>query len=181
MSVDTKTRLDGKVTFESILDWLKTNIDSNAYMNPYKKSYFSNDTANKMYNLDHEKYDEDSPYYISNYIYFKHKNTNMNLFVYYTNINTYENLKYFTKCGLADMVKQETTHIIIPYCENGVEISHMLATYYGGWVEDNDCSDLSYVRFDKGSDTPKPIRHVTLEDVYKAFGEVVIIDDYILK
>ena len=57
-----------------------------------------------------------------------------------------------------------------------VEISHMLATYYGGWVEDNDCSDLSYVRFDKGSDTSKPIRHVTLEDVYKAFGEIVIID-----
>ena len=47
MSVDTKTRLDGKVEFESILDWLKTNIDSNAYMNPYKKSYFSNDTANQ--------------------------------------------------------------------------------------------------------------------------------------
>ena len=34
-----------------------------------------------------------------------------------------------------------------------------------------------YAKFEKDSDTPTVVRHITRKDVHEAFGEFVIIDD----
>ena len=67
------------------------------------------------------------------------------LFYYYGNINSYENLKYYTEFGLEDMVKSETTHIGLGYWGSSVEIiKEIVENFGGGWLDENDCDDKEY-------------------------------------
>lgn len=41
----------------------------------------------------------------------------------------------------------------------------------------NDSDNEAFVKFEKGSESPITIRHITMADVYEAFGGFVVIDD----
>lgn len=173
MSASVVMRLDGKIDFENIFSWIKNNIDEEATMLPYKKYYFN---GSEISTLIKEKYDDEPSYTISNFINFTYKNQKMNLFVFYSNINTYDNLEYYTEYRLDNMVKSETTSLNM-YCNNeSQEVAQKIISAYGGWIDYNDCDEEPFVRVDKGSEVHKKIRHVTLQDIYNAFGEIVIID-----
>lgn len=47
---------------------------------------------------------------------------------------------------------------------------------FGGWLDFNDEDDIPYEEIRQGTETPVKVRHVTLQEVYDKFGEVVIID-----
>lgn len=178
MGVCTKVNLDGRVEFENVLAWIKDNVDKDAVIRTYKKEYYSNETVQSFKDSDilKEQYGNEKPYSVCTYIDFSYDDRRLNMFMWYSNINTYENYNYYADYGLENMVTSETTHASLYYCEESKEIARKLVTAFGGWIDYNDCDEEPYVRINKGTEAPKKVRHVTLEEVYEAFGEVVIID-----
>lgn len=67
--------------------------------------------------------------------------------VYY--IISIENLTFYSKHGLEDMVKSETTHISLGYWGNAVDIIKSIVAEFGGWIDENDCDDKEYYAIDK--------------------------------
>lgn len=176
MSVDTKVRLDGRVEPEEILNWIIKNIDSKAKMRPYKKDWYDANTIDSWNALIQEHYGDSPAYVIHTTIQLRHNNKLMYLHVHYTNINTYENLDYYTERGLEGMVKSETTQITASYSKESLDVAKNLVSAWGGWIDYDDCDGEPYVRINQGDVVPEKVRHVTLADVYEKFGEVVIID-----
>ena len=98
------------------------------------------------------------------------------LFYSYSNMDFYSDLKYYEYRGLSDMVGVETTYISMTASKKSVEIiKSIIANFGGGWIDENDCDDDDYYYVD-GNGNGKPVKHVTLEEVYEKFGEIVIID-----
>ena len=175
MSRSTDLKLQGKVDIEEVFLYIKENIDPDVTMNFYKRDYITSEFESKLKPLIKEVYGNEPLYSVCNYIYFTYKGRRTGIFVYYCNYNCYEGLEYHT--GLEDMVKAETTSVILPYDESYMDLAEQLVKHWGGWIDYNDCDDEDFVRVNKNSTTPnKKIRHVSLEEVYKMFGEVVIID-----
>lgn len=171
MSVDTKGRLIGKVTHEQILNFIKQKYDKDAFSG-VKKEYYD-------YNVDweHIKYGDENHYVESGFIYFKTLNGNKRqMFYYYSNINHLDNLKFYSECGLKDMVMSEVTILNLGCNTEAVEIMRDVVTEFGGWIDENDCDDKEYYPVLKNPDgTIKEVIYVTMEEVYEKFGGVVII------
>ena len=75
------------------------------------------------------------------------------------------------------MVGVETTYVGMPASNKSVEIiKSIIANFGGGWIDENDWDDDYYYVDGNGND--KPVKHVTLEEVYEKFGEIVIIDNF---
>lgn len=67
------------------------------------------------------------------------------IFYYYSNINPFENLDYYKKIGLENMVLAETTSLILNAWGSSVDILTDIAKEFGGgWLDDNDCDDDPY-------------------------------------
>lgn len=173
MSVDTHGRLKGKVEPEIILNFIRQTYDPNATMDIEPKDY------GLVAELDwvKETYDETGKWIInSGFINFKDGEENRSLFYFYDNVNSYENLEYYSQYGLEDMVKQETTTLHLGYWGNSVEIMRNIVSQFEGWLDENDCDDEPYYPIMKSPDgNIKPVIVVTMEDIYEKFGGVVII------
>lgn len=89
----------------------------------------------------------------------------------------WENLEIYKAEGLERMVKSETTDLSVYYSEDNLKFCTDLIKDFGGWIDYNDSDEEPFVYIGKGMVAPQKIRHVTMEDVYKAFGEIVIIDN----
>ena len=172
MSVDTMVNLRGKIEFEDILNFIKNNYDKEAKIvnrNHVIMDYVNLDDAGAVYDT--------VPYYEHGCIVFLKNDRLRTMHMYYSSVNFYENLDYHTQYGNEAMVISETTHLSLGHDDDAIEVLTNIVKAYGGWIDYNDCDDEDYVYFDRGADVPKKVRHVTREEIYKMFGEVVIIDD----
>ena len=70
----------------------------------------------------------------------------------------------------------EYTYISLGYNELAEEIIGAIVSEFGGYYDRNDCDDEGFVAIAKEGRF-KPIRRVTMEEIYEKFGEVVIIED----
>lgn len=99
------------------------------------------------------------------------------MFYVYNNLNSYENINFYSEHGLKDMVLSETTYISLGFWGSSVEIVKEIVAYFGGgWVDENDCDDKEYYPIEVNTDgSIKPIQYVTMNDIYEKFGSVVVI------
>lgn len=65
------------------------------------------------------------------------------------------------------------------YWGNSIEIiKEIVAHFGGGWVDENDCDDKEYYPIEVNTDgSVKPIKYVTMKDIYEKFGSVVVITE----
>lgn len=172
MGVCTKINLKSRIEPEIILKYIQDNFDKNATMDIRKYQ-----SAKEDYDI--TKYYDDSrtlDTYMG-FINFTYQQEKRSLFYYYVNYNSYENLKYYKSLGLKDMVDFENTNLSLSFTGGAKEIMLSIVGAFGGWYDENDCDDIPYVWIDKNGEYKyKPIRHITMQDVYDKFGEIVIID-----
>lgn len=180
MSVDTRVRLIGRIEAEAVAEWIRNNIDKNVRLGEFhvtritEKEY--DDYATKgdikaSYSMDKTLWS------ISNWIMFNYNGRQRTIFYYYSPLNWYENLEYYKPLGLEEMVKSETTNLSLGYDDDAKNIMERIVKAFGGWIDYNDCDDEEFVKFEKGSESPITIKHITMADVYEAFGGFVVIDD----
>lgn len=176
MGCDTRGLLKGHIREEEVLNFIKQKFDKNATMD-ISDNNMGNITANN-YNFIKKNYDNTNKWIIrSGFINFKYKDRNRNIFYFYDNCNTYDDLDYYSEYGLEDMVKSETTSVSLGCWGDSEEIIKPLVEHFGGWYDYNDCDDIEYEPiFKNNNDTIEPVIHVTMEDIYNKFGGVVIID-----
>lgn len=175
MSVDTKVRLNGHIRPEEILNFIKQKFDVNVKMSLIDELNLGLKSENDYI---YESYDDD-PYRKSwsTSFHFTYKGENRMIYYIYHNYNTYENLDIYKQYGLEDMVKSETTHLILGCWGASVEIMRAIVEEFGGWIDENDCDNIEYEPVIKNPDgTIKPVIRVTMNEIYEKFGGIVIID-----
>ena len=179
MGVDTKVRLIGEVKAETLANWIKANISEDVKL--------SNENSIRMTRkefLNHvekgdikEFYGKDKTLWSrANWIIFNYNGRERTMFYYYSPINWYENLEFYEPLGLANMIKSETTTLSLGCNEDAKYILTEITKAFGGWIDYNDCDDEPYVRINNDGETPEAAKHITMDDIYKAFGEFVVID-----
>ena len=179
MGCATCGKIKGKIEPEQILDFIMENYDKNSAMSEMSttKDRVTKRAYEETYNDIRYVYGKDKKYYISKtgIIY----NSVDDLFYNYSNMGFYNksDLKYYEELALSDMVKSETTYISMGASKKSVElIKSIIANFGGGWIDENDCDDDDYYYVD-GNGNGKSVKHVTLEEVYEKFGEIVVIDE----
>lgn len=180
MSVDTKVRLIGRVDAESIAEWIKTNVDKDVKL--------VNGTVTRITEAEYDKYvstgdikehysEDKTLWSIAKWINFTHNGRKRIIFYHYSPLNWYENLDYYKPLGLEEMVKSETTNLSLGCDDDAKNIMEKIVKAFGGWIDYNDCDDEEFIKFEKDSESPITVRHITMADVYEAFGGFVVIDD----
>lgn len=179
MSVDTCGKIKGFVRHEEILNFIKQKWDKNARDNVEKRINCPISECDWEYTINEHSEDNKNWYSIHGFICFKYNDEDRMLFYNYNNLNNYENLEYYSKYGLQEIVKAETTTINLGYWGSSVEIIKELVAYFGGgWIDENDCDDEEYYPIELNNDgSIKPVQYVTMNDIYEKFGGVVIIKD----
>lgn len=180
MGVDTKVNLMGRVDAEVIAEWIKEHIDKDVKLAPASIIRITEAEYNKFITSGDlkESYLDDKTFWsVSRWIMFNYNGRPRTIFYYYSALNWHENLNYYKPLGLADMVVSETTGLSIGYDEDAKTVMEGIVKAFGGWIDYNDSDDEEFVKFEKGSDTPITVKHITMKDVYNAFGGFVIIDD----
>lgn len=178
MGCDTHGKVKGFVRYEDILNFIVQKYDPNATCHitrdNYDKKLSDIDWPHKV-NEHSEK--SDVWYTVSGFINFDYYGEDRQLFYHYGNINSLENLDYYTSEGLEDMVRAETTFISLGCWGHSVDIiREIVAQFGGGWVDNNDCDDKPYYPVEVDVDgNIKPIIYVTMEDIYEKFGGIVVI------
>src|SRR5574344_1991556 len=133
MGVEVQGKLKGYVSPQEVLNFIQQTIDSNA------KSYVEiSDYGIADYDWFKERYDTTNKWIItSGFINFTDKNRkSRSLFYCYNNINFYDNLEYYSKYGLEDMVKSETTDIMLDCYGESVNVIKSIVTEFGGWIDE---------------------------------------------
>lgn len=88
------------------------------------------------------------------FINFKYKEEDRRLFYSYDNLNSFENLKYYSKYGLENMVMAETTYLSLGCWGSSIEIIRELVAHFGGgWLDENDCDDKVYYLIENKSNS----------------------------
>lgn len=177
MGVETSARLKGHVLPEEILNFIRQKIDKNATMDIHTDTY----KEISKYEFVKRHYGDSKNCIVhSGFIYFTSKAGNKRMLsYYYSNINSYPNLKYYSRVGLEDMVKSESTDLSLGHNDESVDIMMDILKEFGGWIDKNDCDDDPYEPIVKNPDgNIKPVYHVSMQDIYDKFGGVVIIDKF---
>lgn len=180
MSVDTKVRLIGKIEAEAVAEWIKTNVDKDVKLTDGTVTRITEAEYDKYVSTGDikEHYSEDKTLWgIAKWIDFTYNGKKRTIFYYYSPLNWHENIEYYKSLGLEDMVKSETTSLSLGYDDDAKNIMERIVKAFGGWIDYNDCDDEEFVKFEKGSESPITIKHITMADVYEAFGGFVVIDD----
>lgn len=168
MSVDTKGKLKGKVSIEDVANFIEKKFGIVTSIRKSKDSVY--EEADYM-----KEFYGDIPTTETAYISFEYNCEKRNIFYFYSNYNTYENLEMYSEYGLEEMVKSETTDLIIGCWGSSVEIMKSIVAHFGGWVDEDDCDDNEYYEIEKSDDKIKPVKVVTMEEIYQMFGEKVVI------
>ena len=165
MSASVKVKLRGHVKAEEILNFLKQKVDAKA--------------ISKVGSLSDRK--DKSWYMECGYMFFDCGNL-----YYYYNSKAGENrhflhpddYNYWVEKGLKEIAETETTDLSMCSCKENIDLMKQIVAEFGGWIDDNDCDDEFFYQVMKNPDgTIKPIRYVTMQEVYDRFGEVVIVKD----
>lgn len=145
MGCDTNLKLKGHITAEQIVDYIDEHyklINDGTREENYGSVNLLDDVK--------EKYDDSNEFKITHgFITFNDGDENRAIFYCYKNVNFYDNLKYYSKYNLEDMIKSETTHLSLGFYDNSVEIMKGIAKEFGGWLEENDCNDKPPYWIDK--------------------------------
>lgn len=150
MGIDTYGKIKGYVSPEQIVHVIKDRfnvetVTSNITTYSYDKFANLDFTSNTCI---------DGEYWKEGRIEFEISGEKRNLFYYYSSINDYENLSYYEerfpdRPYLKEMVKSESTNIILGYWGSSVEIVETIVSAFGGWIDDNDCDDIPYREVEK--------------------------------
>ena len=172
MGIETNGRLIGNVSPEKVLNFIRQKYDGNAKSNVKIDNY--GEIKKDWIKV---RYDSDDIYRITNgFIDFTYNGENRRLYYYKPNINSYENLEVYSKYGLEDMVKSETTLISLSCWGSSVEIIKDIVTHFGGWIDENDCDNEEYYPIVKNSNGDiMPVIYVTKEELYEKFGGIVVV------
>ena len=178
MGCATCGRIKGYVRHEEIYNFIKQKYDRYAEMHIERDVICQISELNYPHKVNSHSEDNSNLIEYHGYIDFKYGVEDRSLFYLYANVNHLKNLVYYTEHNLENMVKAETTFISMGLWGSSVEIiKEIVAHFGGGWVDENDCDDLEYEPIEVDSDGEiKPVLHVTMDDIYKKFGSIVIID-----
>lgn len=179
MGVDTRGKIKGFVRHEEILNFIRQKWDKDAKDDIKKHITCPMSECNWKYEINEHSEDNENWYAIYGYIYFKYNSERRILFYSYDNINSYENIDFYSEHGLRDMVEMETTYISLGCWGSSIEIiKELIAHFGGGWIDENDCDDKVYYPIELNVDgSINPVQYVTMEDIYEKFGGTVIIVD----
>ena len=179
MGAATKGEIKGFVRHEEIINFIRQKYDKNDTNYINKTIYNTVSEIDWKYKINEHSEDNENWYCISGRIDFDYHGEQRSVFYAYNNINSYENLDYYSKHGLKDMVLAETTYISFGYWGSSVEIAkEIIAHFGGGWIDENDCDDKLFYPIETNPDgSIKPVQYVTMEDVYEKFGSVVVITE----
>ena len=146
MGVDTNGKIKGFVKHEEILDFVKQKWDRYAIDRVEKRiNNVPISECKWTYKFNEHSEDNENWYSFYGYICFNYNNEQKGLFYVYSNLNHFENLEFYSKHNLRDMVETETTFISLRYCGNSVEIMKEIIKHFGGgWIDENDCDDELY-------------------------------------
>lgn len=160
MGCDTHGKIKGFIEHEEILNFIRQKWDMNAKDEVKKHVLYPISKCNWKYKINEHSEDNENWYAVYGFIYFKYNGEDRMLFYNYENLNHYENLDYYSKCGLAELVKTETTFLSLRYWGSSIEIINELVRHFGGgWVDDNDCDDKEYYPVEANVDCSiKPIQ-----------------------
>lgn len=151
MGIDTIAKIKGRVTSKQIVDTIE--------------ELFDVDTENEVVIHKHEKLDDldfpfrnygEEDYWFGDFgfICFTYNGENRMLFYSYDNINVYDGLEYYKKqypdrTDIHKMIKSETTHLSLGKWGSSVEILEAIVKKFGGWIDENDCDDITYRYIEK--------------------------------
>lgn len=144
MSVCTVAKLKGHVSELDLIDYLSKKYGwSDA-------RYFTTDDFDEIAEIK-ERYDDSGRWKVTRgFIGFRDESGDYReIFYCYNNVNFHENLFYYLKYNLADMVKSETTYLSMGRWGNSVDIMTDIVQHFGGWVDDDDCDDNPYHYIEK--------------------------------
>lgn len=145
MGLDTHGRIKGFVRHEEILNFIRQKWDKDVKDIVKKKIYSPISECDWRYKINEHSEDNENWYIISGFIFFQYNYENRMLFYMYENINSYENLEFYSNYGLKDMVESEVTLLSLGYWGSSVEIMKELVAHFGGgWIDENDCDDEVY-------------------------------------
>ena len=178
MGCDTRGKIKGFVHPDEILNFVRQKYDATAKSDvsetvlcPLKKCEWD-------YTLNPHGHDRNNWTTLTGFIVFSYKDEKRMLFYSYSNINSLENLEFYSERNLEDMVRAETTGLSLGTWGHSVEIiQEIVAQFGGGWVDDNDCDSEEFYPVElNADDSIKPVRYVTMEEVRERFdGDTVII------
>lgn len=179
MGCDTKGKIKGYVKAEEILNFIQQKYDPNAKSYVTRHQIAPINEISWKYKFNKHSDDKDHWYDEAGYINFTYKDEQRQLFYFYSNINSFENIDYYKDLGLLDMVKAETTSLNLGYWGSSVEIiTELVSQFGGGWVDNNDCDSEEFYPIEFNQDgSIKPVIYVTMQDIYDKFGGIVIIKD----
>lgn len=177
MGVDTHGKIKGFVRHEDIFNFIVQKYDKNAVCNIKKGINSPLSECGWKYKINEHSEDNENWYSITERIDFNYHGEERSLFYVYDNLNSYENINFYSEHGLKDMVLSETTYISLGFWGSSVGIvKEIVAHFGGGWVDENDCDDKEYYPIEINTDgSIKPIQYVTMNDIYEKFGSVVVI------
>lgn len=181
MSTNTRGRIKGFVRYEEILSFIKQKWDKNAINNISKEINCPISKCNWEYKINEHSEDNMNWYTICGSIRFKCNDKDRRLFYSYNNLNDLEDLDYYEKCNLRDMIESETTYISLDYYNDSVEIiKEIIAHFGGGWLDEDDCDDEEYYLVkEKKDENIQPVKYITMDEIRKMFGyDNIVIADY---
>ena len=147
MGCDTCGKIKGYVDHEDIFEFIKNRYDSNATNSVKRKTICPLSECDWEYKMNEHSKDSENWYTVNGFICFKYNDEDRMIFYDYDNLNSYENLEYYTKVGLEDMVKAETTYISLGCWGSSVAIiKEIIANFNGGWIDENDCDGDDYYK-----------------------------------
>lgn len=111
MGLDTKGKIKGFVRHEEIINFIRQKYDKNVTNDIKKTVYRPISEIEWKYRVNEHSEDNENDYSISGRIDFNYHGEQRSMFYAYENVNSYENLDYYSELGLKDMVLAETTYI----------------------------------------------------------------------
>ena len=146
MSVDTRGYIKGWVSDKEIVKLLKYMYGVNAVseVKDYTKEYLS-DIKWPVHKFHYEGKDT-KHWEFHGFINFEMPNgEKRQLFYHYSNAMDKSDDAYYISKGLEKMVFSDRTYICLGCWGSSKEIIRGIIEHYGGWFDENDCDDKSFV------------------------------------
>lgn len=175
MSVDTKGEIKGLVKWEDILNYIKQKYDFEAKANISREYLAKLSNLKQCYVLNEHSESEEWNYLDCGFISFNYCGESRMLFYYYNNVRSLKSTN--PNETEIECLEIETTSVSLGYWGGSVKIiTDIVANFGGGWIDSNDCDNIPYLPIICNPDkTIKPVRVVTMQEIYDKFGGVVII------
>ena len=148
MSVDTKAKFLGKLDAEALLSFVKENIDPNAEstIETEEREIYSKFHDGIIFFGEKEGVEK----LTSGFIHFAHNGEIRSLHYYHHDTvwldkNSFEcNIKQGTP-----ELNNEVTELSLGFNETAVEVMKKIAEFFGGYVQENECSDKWFYKVEK--------------------------------